>query len=424
VSHLLKILAFRRSYHETTDLIRNVVGYTANELFAVPIHNTKRRSIMKKSIKYVGLDVHSEFINSWVSDSEGSDHYVGHFPNRPESVRRHMRKLGKPEQLRVCYEAGCMGYELYWQLTSMDIQCDVIAPTLIPVKRGDRVKTNRRDAKHLSLCHRAGTLTPIWVPDREHEALRDLVRAREAAKSDQRRARQRLKKFLLRHGQRQPAKMKSWTLRYMAWLRTIKFDHLAHRHTMTDYLYEVDHSIERIDRLEREIDEVIKQSPLRLQAIVAGLQAFRGVSKTTAVGIAAEVGTFLRFEKPAKIMGYVGNVPSEYSSGLPGYHCRGPITKTGNTHLRRLVTESAWSYRHGPGIYPVLKRRQEGLPEEVKQIAWRAQTRLCGRYRKLTGRGKEKNKVVTAIGRELLSFLWEAAVVIEQTYEQELRKAA
>src|SRR5262245_15754971 len=242
---------------------------------------------MKKHT-YVGLDVHAETIAVAVAEDGGEIRPLGTIPNRPESIRKLMRKLGPAEKLRVCYEAGPCGYVLYWQLVGIGIHCEVVAPTLVPVKAGDRVKTDRRDALKLARCYRAGDLTAVWVPDRAHEALRDLVRAREDAKEDQRRARLRLSQFLLRHGRR-PPQTKRWGAAHMQWLHGQRFDDFGAQATMVDYLAEVEHAGERITRLERAIDEAIEKLPVDTQAVITGLQALRGVAKTTAVTLVAEV---------------------------------------------------------------------------------------------------------------------------------------
>lgn len=375
---------------------------------------------MSQSIRYVGLDVHAESIAVAVAEAgrDGEVRSLGTVPNRPESIRKLVKKLGGARVIRVCYEAGPCGYELYWQFCALGVACEVVAPTLVPVKAGDRVKTDRRDALKLARSYRAGDLTPVWVPDRVHEALRDLVRAREDAKYDQQRARLRLGQFLLRHGRRPPTKTRRWGSVHMNWLRALRFDEFGAQATMVDYLAEVEHAAERIIRLERAIDDAIDELPEETQALIAGLQALRGVAKTTAVTVVAEVGRFSRFEHPRQLMGYSGAVPSEHSSGGPGKARRGRITKTGNAHLRRVLIESAWSYRHRPGVKGDLRRRQEGLSDEVKAIGWKAQHRLHGRYRRLVGRGKEKQKVVTAIAREMLGFIWAAGVEIERQYSQ------
>lgn len=367
---------------------------------------------MKKTTRYVGMDVHADTIAVAVAEGDADARSLGVIPNRIESIRKLLKKVGSKASLRVCYEAGPCGYALYWQLVEFGVKCEVVAPTLVPTKPGDRVKTDRRDALKLARSYRSGDLTAVWVPDREHEALRDLVRAREAVKEDQRRARHRLGKFLLRHGLRKPQKMTSWGTRHRKWLGTERFEQFALDATMKDYLHEVDHADERLERIERAIDQAVELVPAPMRTVIAALQAMRGVAKTTAVGVVVEVGEFSRFSHPRQLMGYSGAVPSEHSSG--GQARRGAITKTGNGHLRRLLVESAWAYRHGPSLYPVLRRRQKGLEPEVTAIAWKAQVRLSQRYRKLIGRKMPPQKAVTAVARELLGFMWAIGVHVEQ----------
>jgi transposase len=367
---------------------------------------------MKKGTRFVGLDVHKDTIAVAVAEEGGEVRSVGTIPNKLDAVRRMVRKLEGPERLVVCYEAGPCGYVLYWQMAKLGVRCVVVAPTLIPVKAGDRVKTDRRDAEKLARLLRAGDLTPVWVPDAEHEALRDLVRAREAAKADQRRARQRLLKFLLRRGCVQPAKMRSWTDTHREWVMTLRFPQRALEETLTDYATEVDHQHERVARLERGIDEAVEKVPALMRAVIDALQALRGVSKLTATTLVAEVGELSRFERASQLMGYSGTVPSEHSSG--GKTHRGGITKTGNSHLRRVLVEAAWTYRHRPRIYGALRTRQESIEEPVKEIAWKAQNRLHRRYRRLAERGMPHQKVVIAVGRELLGFIWAIGVHVER----------
>jgi transposase len=268
-------------------------------------------------IRFVGLDVHADTIAVAVAEPEGEVRALGVIPNRLESIRKLIAKLGPVEHLRACYEAGPTGYVLYWQLTTLQVACEVIAPTLVPVKAGDRVKTDRRDAVKLARSYRAGDLTPVWVPDSDHQALRDLVRAREDARQDQHRARQRLSKFLLRHGRRPPAQVKkSWTLKYLTWIKQqVHFDQPALEATLLDYVHEVDHMAERLQRLERAISEAIQKAPPRMRAVVEALQALRGVAQITAVTVVAELGTLSRFSSPRQLMGYSGLVSSEFSSG-------------------------------------------------------------------------------------------------------------
>ncbi len=367
---------------------------------------------MEKDIRHVGLDVDTEKLVVAVAEPAGEVRSLGMIPYSFEAVRRLVKRLGPAKRLRVCYEAGPHGYGLYWWLTKLGVHCDVVAPTLIPVKSGDRVKTNRRDAEKLARCYRSGDLTAVWVPDAAHEALRDLVRAREAAKKDQLRARHRLGKFLLRRGLRAAAGVKNWTAKHLLWVRTLSFEHPAQEAAFLDYLHEVEHMAERVARLEQAIDQAIEAAPVEMKAVIAGLQALRGIKAVSAATIVAEVGPLSRFARPKQLMGYSGMVSSEDSTGRSVR--RGAITKTGNAHLRRIVGEAAWAYQHRPALSALLKKRQEGLSEEVKEIAWKAQHRLSSRYRRLIAKGKLRQKVTTAIGRELLGFIWAIGVQVEK----------
>jgi transposase len=362
-------------------------------------------------VRFVGLDVHAETIAVAVAEPHGEVRSLGMIPNRADSIRRLVRKLGPAEQLRACYEAGPTGYVVYWQLTALGVPCQVVAPTLVPVKPGDRVKTDRRDALKLARSYRAGDLTPVWVPDPAHEALRDLVRARATAKKDQLRARHRLGKFLLRQGRRPPIGTKSWTQRYLAWVKTVEFEHAAQQATLRDYLHEVEHATDRITRLERAVDEAVQEAPASMRVVIAALQSLRGIAQISAVTIVAEVGKLSRFAKPRQLMGYSGGVASEDSSGERIH--RGGITKTGNAHLRHIVIEAAWAYRHRPAVGATLRKRHATLDEEVKAIAWKAQHRLHARYRALLAKGKTPQQAVTAVGRELLGFIWAIGVTVE-----------
>jgi transposase len=375
---------------------------------------------MKEKVRFLGLDVHAETIAVAIAEPDGEVRSLGTIANRTESIRKLLKKLGPVEQLKACYEAGPTGYVLYWQLAELGVRCEVIAPTLVPMKAGDRVKTDRRDAERLARSYRSGDLTPVWVPNEGSEALRDLVRAREAAKQDQLRARHRLSKFLLRTGQRRAAGVKAWTQAYLTWVKQIHFTQAARESTLLDYLHEVEHMAERVKRLEQAIADAVQVASPQMQEVVRGLQALRGIAQISAVTLVAELGELSRFESARQLMGYSGAVPSEDSSGQRTR--RGGITKTGNAHLRRIAIEAAWSYRLRPGVGPALRKRQEGVSEEIKELAWKAQHRLHKRYTRLAAAGKDQRKIITAVGRELLGFIW--AIGIKAEDASKLRTAA
>jgi transposase len=368
---------------------------------------------MAKCTRFVGLDVHAETIAVAVAEGRGKVRSLGTNPNRPEAVRRLLGKLGKPGELRVCYEAGPTGYALYWQLTAMSIACEVIAPSLAPAKSGDRVKTDRRDAERLASSYQAGTLTPVWVPDPKHEALRDLVRAREAAKQDMKRAKHRLGKYLLRYGQRPGNGAKAWTAVWWQWVRKLELPHAEQNTTLLELILEVDHQSQRVQRLDGSIDRAVVSAPEHLRAVVAALQALRGVAQETAVTLAVEFGSFTRFERAPQAMGYTGLVASEYTSGSKKR--QGAITKTGNSHLRRALVEAAWHYRHRPRLNQRQKELQRELSGKVAEIAWTAQERLHRRYWALTNKSKPSPKVIAALARELVGFVWAIGRETEQT---------
>lgn len=374
-------------------------------------------------VRFLGLDVHADTIAVAVAEANGQVRSLGTIPNRLESIRKMIHKLGSAKELRACYEAGPTGYVLYWQLAQLGVSCEVIAPTLIPLKAGDRVKTDRRDAEKLARCYRAGDLTAVWVPDPAHEALRDLIRTREDARQDQQRARQRLGKFLLRHGCKPPEDIKkNWTQKHMDWLRShVSFDQFALTAAFLDYVHEIEHAAGRLARLEKAIDDAIAAAPPQIQEVIADLQALRGVAKLAAVSIVAELGSLSRFSSPRQLMSYAGLVSREHSSG--NRIQRGGITKTGNSHLRRVVVESSWAYQHKPWVGGYLLKRQKDLDPEVRDIAWKAQWRLCTRYKKMLARGKNKPQIVTAIARELLGFVWAIAVRAEARHGQQPQAA-
>jgi transposase len=290
---------------------------------------------------------------------------------------------------------------LHRLITSMGHDCVVVAPSLIPRKPGDRVKTNRRDAMALAKLHRAGELTPVWVPDDSHEAVRDLVRARAAAVETVRVHKQQESAFMLKHGRRFPRK-KTWGARYMRWLQEQPFDYPVHQIVLQEAVEAVRIAVERAQRLEKAIEEFVPR--WSLAPVVEALQALRGVSLIIAVTFVTEIGDLRRFESPRQLMGYLGLVPSERSTGDSVR--RGSITKAGNGRVRHLLVESAWTYRHAPRIGKAKLYKMERVPPKIREIAWKAQTRLTARYRALIARGKKATIVCTAIARELVGFMW------------------
>lgn len=306
--------------------------------------------------------------------------------------------------MQCCYEAGPCGFELQRALTAHGVPCEVIAPALIPRRPGDRVKTDRRDAGQLGVLYRAGALTAIHIPSEQEEAARDLLRCREDIRADLLRARHRLSKFLLRHGRRFTATKKAWTKRHTAWLQAQRWPLAALEQTHRAYVRAVDEAVGRLQAVDTELRDLLILEPLRSR--VERLRCFRGIDDLTALTIAAELGDARRFPSAPQVMAFPGLVPSEHSSGPT--RARGPITKTGNAHLRRVLIESAWHYRHHPFLGRALRLRQHGAPTAVIDQAWHAQHRLHRRYRRLAARGKPKQHIVTAVARELTGFLWAA----------------
>ena len=356
---------------------------------------------------FIGLDVHKATISVAVAQGErgGEVRHWGTVPHRPDHVRKLVEKLAAGgARLHFCYEAGPCGYGLYRQLVEMGHDCIVVAPSLIPVKAGDRVKTDRRDAVMLAKLHRAGELTAVWVPDAAHEAMRDLIRARATAVRVAGKARQHLQGFLLRHGRIYPGK-KGWTKAYRRWLPTVRFTHPAQQVVLQDYIHAVTDAEARIERLTTQIAALIPS--WSLAPVVEAIQAMRGVAFIVAVTVVAEVGDFDRFENPRQLMAYLGLTPAEHSSGASIR--RGGITKAGSSLARRALIEGAWSYRMQARISPKLHARLEALPAAVRDIAWKGQLRMCQRYRHLMAAGKAKVVATTAIAREMVGFIWAIA---------------
>ena len=366
---------------------------------------THRGRAMQQNIRvFVGLDTSKMKISVALAEEgrQGEVRFLGDIDNTPDVVKRLVNKLaGKYQQLLFCYEAGPTGYGLHRQITALGHDCSVIAPSLIPKRPGEHVKTNRRDALTLARLHRAGELTTIWVPDPGHEAIRDLVRAREAAMEDLREKRQHLQSFLLRHGRIYPG-LRSWTLVHARWLSNLTFEHSAQYLVLREYRQAIEDAEARLERLTQQVANVV--STWSMAPVVEAYQAMRGVAFLTAVTFVAEIGDVRRFETPRKLMAYLGLVPSERSTGEQVR--RGGITKAGNPRARRVLIEGAWTYRYPARLSRPLQVRQESLPKIVRAIAWKAQVRLCARYRRLMAAGKRQTLITTAIAREMAAFLW------------------
>jgi transposase len=366
---------------------------------------------LMEDITYVGLDVHKATVCAAVAEGgrSGGVRQLGIFENRPEVLIKMATRLARGgSRLSFCYEAGPCGYGLHRLLTGRGHDCVVVAPSLIPMKAGDRVKTDRRDAMMLAKLHRAGELTPIWIPDAAHEAMRDLVRARATAVRVLSKARQHLQGFLLRHD-RIYRGARAWTLAYRRWLTTVRFDHPAQQIVLQDYIHAVEDAELRRHRLTRQIEELMPK--WSMAPVAAALQALRGVALVVAVTVVAEVGDFRRFTNARQLMAYLGLVPSEHSSGSTVR--RAGITKAGNALARRVLIEGAWTYRMPARVSRKLHDRLEPLSPVIRDIAWKAQARLCARYRRLAAIGKPKVVVTTAIARELVGFIWAIARVAQ-----------
>ena len=361
---------------------------------------------MGDHITHVGLDVHKRGIVVAVAEDglRGEVREYGRIANTPAALDRLARKLSREGvKLRFCYEAGPCGYGIQRHLSARGHECVVVAPSLIPRRAGDRVKTDRRDAASLARLHRAGELTAVWVPDAGHEAIRDLVRARLDAVHALRRARQQLSGFLLRQGRHygRPA----WTKLHRRWLAGLKFEQAVHHIVLEDYIAAVEAAQARRDRLTAQIEAML--ADWTLAPVVAALQTMRGMALVNAATLIAELGDLSLFANPRQLMAYLGLVPSEHSSGASIK--RGGLTKAGNSAARRLLIEASWTYRFPARVSRELLLRQEEQPKPIREIAWKAQLRLCARYRKLARSGKPANVVTAAIARELAGFIWAIA---------------
>lgn len=361
---------------------------------------------MSKYSKYVGLDVHKDTVVVAIAKAgRGDAMQYGEIDNTAEALRRLVKKMSaQGEQVLFCYEAGPCGYSIYRQLTGMGHECMVVAPSLIPKKAGDRIKTDRRDAVTLARLCRAGELTAVWVPDKEQEAVRDLTRAREDVKAMERHARQQLGAFLLRHGRTYSGKS-AWTQAHFRWMEGLRFEHPSQQIVYQEYVDMVKHAQARLEAVEQQMRVILEAWSMR--EVVIALMALRGVKLITAMTVVAELGDISRFESARQLMAYLGLVPSEHSSGQK--RKRGGITKSGNGHVRRVLVEAAWCYRFPARKTAALQSYAEKTSEEVQEIAWKAQKRLCMRYRHLLLKGKLKVEVCTAVARELAGFIWAIA---------------
>jgi transposase len=377
------------------------VGYEEVETF-----NTEpkpRRQVMS-NVKFIGMDVHKNSITIAIADEDRQDpgRIYGTIKNNIAALDKFCRKMvSTPSPLRFVYEAGPCGYGIYRHLSNKGFDCMVAAPSMIPKKSGERIKNDQRDAQMLAHLHRAGELTAVYVPDSQDEAMRDLSRAREDAVIATRKAKQRLNSFLLKNGIIYFGRTK-YTKAYFNWISGITMPHFAQQIALQEYINALNETLQRVERLTEQIRQL---SPSwRLAPVVNALQAARGVSLIVAVTVLSEIGDLSRFKNPALLMAYLGLVPSEHSSG--DSIKRGGITKTGNNHARKALIEAAWAYRLPARVSRLLLKRQEGVSNTVCQISWKAQLRLCARFRRLAAKGKTKQVVVTAIARELSAFLW------------------
>lgn len=352
---------------------------------------------------YVGLDVHKDSITVAYAIGMQEVELFGKIGTMQIDVDRLCKRLqSKGRHIHFVYEAGPSGYGLYRRLVNKGYDCMVCAPSLIPRKPGDRVKTDRRDAIKLVRSLRAGDLSAVHVPTVEDEAFRDLARAWSAAREDLKQARQRVKSFLLTHGIHYLGRP-NWGPAHRRWLSTFSFDSTWQQLAFNEHRRTIEDRLAQCERLEQALQEAVVG--WRFYPVVLALQAMRGISFTTAIGLVSELGDLSRFEHPRQLMAWIGVTPSEYSSG--GKRRQGSITKTGNSYARKLLVESAWSYRHPARVSVDIQRRHEGIPKPIIDRAWDAQLRLCRRYRKLVARGKSANVAIIAVARELVGFIWD-----------------
>jgi transposase len=363
------------------------------------------------STLFVGLDVHKEsIVVAYVAEEREAEVVsLGTSGTRQGDIDKLIRKLqAKGKKLHFVYEAGPCGYWLYRYLTKKNLKCWVVAPSCIPKKAGDRVKTDRRDAVQLARLLRSGDLTPVSMPSVEDEAIRDLVRAREDVLQDLKATKVRLKAFLLRQDIRYEGRA-NWGPAHLRWLAEVVCPTPAQQIVFQEYVRAVSEQTERLQRLEAELATLVPS--WHWYPVVEAIQALRGVQFTAAVTLIAELGDLSRFDNPRQLMSYLGLVPSEHSSGER--RRQGAITKTGNSHARRVLVEGAWAYRYPAKVSRHLQLRLEKVPQAIQDISWKAQVRLCKRYRRLVARGKQVNQVVVAIAREMAAFVWAIARAVK-----------
>ncbi|RJE77127.1 IS110 family transposase [Pseudoalteromonas sp. MSK9-3] len=363
----------------------------------------------KHNILFIGLDTHKEFNEvAYIEEQRGAQPiHHGRIPSSKVAIKKLIRQFESKypnATLHFVYEAGPCGYWIYRLITSLGHCCYVVAPSLIPKKPGERIKTDKRDALKLAKHLKSEDLTPIYVPEPEDEAIRDLSRAREVAMKDLKDAKYQLKALLLRNNINY-AGTANWSLKHLRWLTELVLPHPAQQIVLQEFIQTINERTPRLGRLDNELSHHIYQ--WRYYPVVKAIQAMRGVRLLVAAGVVAELGDLTRFDHPRKLMSYLGLVPSEHSSG--GKRHIGAITKCGNGRARRLLVEGAHSYRHAANVSTELQKRQEGLPKQIVDIAWKAQLRLCKRYKKLINKGKHYNLVVTAIAREMIAYIWAIA---------------
>ncbi|BBW90497.1 MULTISPECIES: IS110 family transposase [unclassified Pseudoalteromonas] len=363
----------------------------------------------KHSILFIGLDTHKEFNEvAYIEEHRGAQPvHLGRVSSSKMAVQKLVRQFESKypgATLHFVYEAGPCGYWIYRLITSLGHCCYVVAPSLIPKKPGEKIKTDKRDALKLAKLLKSEDLTPIYVPEPEDEAVRDLSRAREVAMKDLKDAKYQLKALLLRNNINYKGTA-NWSQKHLRWLTELVLPHPAQHIVLQEFLHTITERISRLERLDNELTHHVHQ--WRYYPVVKAIQAMRGVRLLVATGVVAELGDLSRFDHPRKLMSYLGLVPSEHSSG--GKRHIGAITKCGNGRARRLLVEGAHTYRYAANISTDMQKRQEGLPKDIIDIAWKAQIRLCKRYKKMIAKGKHYNLVVTAIAREMIAYIWAIA---------------